>query len=264
MADRPILFSAPMVRALLNGRKTQTRRIMKVQPPKNEDFPGSYFGVGRKVADGVKMYSLNDYDRLPKHPTKWDLDGSVGVARDAGYPREYDARFAIGDRLWVKETWNVFSFSQDGEVAWPLSKIPTREQFEGVKEQGVRGVWHVIHRESDQAREWFSDQKWRVSIHMPRWASRLTLTVTDVRVQRLQDCSEADAIAEGIERFACIGGNAWRDYGVGDGFNVRDPGNPAQRSYATLWDSLNGAGAWDANPWVVAVSFDVRNGNIDA
>lgn len=255
-----------MVRALLLGKKTQTRRIMKVQPPKQEDFPYSPIGIGPAVADGVKMYSLNDYARLPKHPTKWDLDGAVGVARNAGFPMQYDARMAVGDRLWVKETWFAESW-------YDRHKAEDRPAV--IAQIGQPKIWYDAGYLSgpfnarimstsplDLDAQWSKGRK-RVSIHMPRFASRLTLTVTDVRVERLNACSEADAIAEGIEGFACIGGNAWRDYGGGDGFNVRDPGKPAVRSYATLWNLINGAGAWAENPWVVATTFDVRQGNID-
>ncbi|MCK0533428.1 hypothetical protein [Sphingobium agri] len=232
MTDRPILFSAPMVRALLDGRKTQTRRIMKVQPPRQEDFPHSVMGINRKVADGVKLFSLNDYERQPKHPTKWDLDGSVGVFRDAGFPMVYDARFAVGDRLWVKETHACVGDAD----RWTLYRASGYEA-----ECDRHGFEKPYPAESEI--------KWKPSIFMRRGLSRLTLTVTDVRVERLHQCSEADALAEGIDRihYPELGDWGW-----------------PQRKYAELWNSINGAGAWEANPWVVAVSFDVRKGNIDA
>jgi len=232
MADRPILFSAPMVRALLDGRKTQTRRIAKFVEP-----------------DGDGWHIRNSGG------------GMIGCDDDAVVVNGPDyAPFAIGDRLWVKETWNVFGFSQDGEVAWPLPKIPSREQFEEVKELAVRGDWQIIHRESDRAREWFADQKWRVSIHMPRFASRLTLTVTDVRVERLQDISEADAICEGIY-FDGIGYTAGH-MGM-KGCNQEWSATP-RIAFANLWRLINGAESWEANPWVAATSFTVEQRNIDA
>lgn len=249
MADRPILFSAPMVRALLDGRKTQTRRIMKVQPPLQEDFPHSVMGINRAVADGVKMYSLNDYDRLPKHPTKWDLDVSVGVFRDAGFPMVYDARFAVGDRLYVREEWSTHPSVDKLKPSLLGDGTPTyyRATYE----------WSP----SDVIGAPFGRR--RAGMHMPRWASRLTLTVTDVRVERLQDCSEADAIAEGLKHDIDADSHDeptefWKGADVLPWH--RDP----VEAYADLWDHINGAGAWDANPWVVAVSFDVRKGNIDA
>lgn len=228
MTDRPIIFSAPMVRALLDGTKTQTRRVLKVQPPKNEDFPGSYFGLGRKVADGVKWHSLNQYPNLHKHPTKWDLDGSVGVARCAGFPMEYDARFAIGDRLWVRENFQLLSFGD---------YVPTKARPADVR-----------FAATDRCADLPSDVRgypWRPSIHMPRWASRLTLIVTDVRVQRLQDISDNDALAEGVNR------TNTSIYGY------------ATKRFERLWNSINGPDAWEANPWVVAVSFEVHQSNID-
>ena len=98
------------------------------------------------------------------------------------------------------------------------------------------------------------------SIHMPRWASRLTLELTDVRVERLQDISEQDAVAEGIERCA-IGGRAWRIYSKSALPNEGYP-NPRD-SYESLWQSINSRSSWDANPWVWVLAFNVHHGNVD-
>jgi hypothetical protein len=106
---------------------------------------------------------------------------------------------------------------------------------------------------------------------MPRWASRLTLTVTDVRVERLQDCSEDDAIAEGIEPVLCEPLAGWRSYEVIHTGPHKGKAHPhslvpnaeAVTSYRELWDSINGPGAWDANPWVTAISFSCEMRNID-
>ena len=200
MTDRPILFSAPMVCALLAGRKTQTRRIASFIVPAGEqchvrNAHGGWFGPASRVPEVAPDY----------------------------------APYAVGDRLWVKETWRSHK-SWDGEK--PSGIIPASR------------IWY----EADGRDNCDQHGKVRVSIFMPRWASRITLTVTDVRVEWLQDCSEADALAEGIDRIQFSDAGEW--------------GWP-QRKYAALWDSINGAGAWEANPWVVAVSFDVRKGNID-
>lgn len=230
MTDRPILFSAPMVQALLAGHKTQTRRIMKIQPPRQEDFPGSVIGIGRKVADGIRLFSLNDYKQLPKHPTKWDLDGSVGVFRDAGFPMVYDARLAVGDRLWVKETHACVGDSD----RWTIYRASGYEA-----ECERHGFDKPFPSENEI--------KWKPSIFMRRALSRITLTVTDVRIERLQAITLGDICAEGL-------GTSIYDF------------KPVQRGFdawIALWDSINGAGAWEANPWVVAASFDVRKGNID-
>lgn len=182
MTDRPIIFSAPMVRALLDGRKTQTRRVLK--PP----------------------YGTLEY-----------LGG--------GDWRPICTNFFKGDRLYVRETVvrqetdqgvGYQTYAADGAEVWPLTQ------------------WH--HKRNAIP-----------SIHMPRWASRITLTVTDVRVQRLQDISRADCIAEGI--------------------SAVDPAFPSSATTLTrfqgLWNSLHGPDAWTANHWVVAVSFTVQRGNID-
>ena len=211
MPDRPILFSAPMVRALLAGTKTQTRRIAKVRK-------------------GLKLENLIEHGER--------REGSIiHATRDMLAP----PRFAIGDRLWVKETWRTHRSWDDHK---PSDVIPCSR------------LWY----EADGRDNCDQHGKARVSIHMPRWASRLTLTVTDVRVERLQDISEADAIAEGCSPLSHPMGRTdllWHEIGP-------EQWQAPTRWYRNLWDSINGPGAWDANPWVVAVSFDVREGNIDA
>lgn len=239
MADRPILFSAPMVRALLEGHKTQTRRIIKPQPD------SSVTSVGVLSCSGVWSWLSGD----PRDIDTWAFEG------------EFHVGYRPGDRLWVKETWHAES--------WYDRHSPKR-RAELVEQLGAPHVWYPAgylletpyQRRVTQVcaldldAQWSKGQK-RVSIHMPRWASRITLTVTDVRVERLQDISKGDAISEGIE---WLGEALWRNYAYPS--NLRGTSS-AVVSYKTLWDSINGSGAWDSNPWVVAVSFDVRRGNID-
>jgi hypothetical protein len=146
-------------------------------------------------------------------------------------------RTQIGDCLWVRENWQGLSHgdyevtkSSQCEVRYaatdPLADLSTTD----------RGY------------------PYRPSIHMPRWASRLTLTVTDVRVQRLQDISAEDAIAEGLQWVAPTFGVP----GIASTWN-----GDSRISYAALWNHINGAGAWEANPWVIAYSFSVHKYNID-
>lgn len=212
MADKPILFSAPMVRALLDGTKTQTRRILKPQPPEGFDRMLGYVGVScTKVVFA-------------------DTDEATFEAA---------IRISVGDRIWVKETHSIVP-----RTAYRMS--------EGVPQMLRPNDNHdaAVYREG-----WERSQpgRWRPSIHMPRWASRLTLIVTDVRVERLQDISEEDAAAEGWpapENRARTGIAEIRDaYPIG--------------WYAALWDTINGPGAWEADPWVVAYTFTVMRGNID-
>lgn len=208
MTDRPILFSAPMVRALLDGRKTQTRRMIKAR--------GDCC-----LFDG----SWSDSYVLDPGNAEW---------------RARSIRFAVGDRLWVKETWRAHR---------------AYDQYR----PGLIGTESRIWYEADGRDNCDQHGKGRPSIFMPRWASRLTLCVTDVRVERLQACSEADALAEGAYRGKASGRIADNHAAMclGDWFAS------ARGWYADLWDRINGPGAWEANPWVVAVSFDVIKENID-
>lgn len=204
MRERPILFSGPMVRAILNGTKTQTRRVVKDINP-------------TLLASNPEPHHIANALRCPY-----------------GLP---------GDRLWVRES---HAPRADCEVSWRASMI------DGIN-RTIKG--DICYAADKNSRDWVS--KWRPSIHMPRWASRITLEVTGVRVQRLQDISEADAVAEGIEQAQP---GYWRIYGRDTDGADMDRG--ARASYQSLWQSINGPGSWEANPWVWAVSFKrLENGN---
>jgi hypothetical protein len=201
MADRPILFSAPMVRALLAGTKTQTRRQIKPRGTRPSIFNGGW----------TDSYVLDPGNE------RW---------------RQQDIRIAVGDRLWVKERamrkpdiWHYFA--DDTQVDWP-------------------GREPLAHFKRDNC----------PSIHLPKKASRLTLTVTDVRIERLQDISETDARAEGVDP-ASVHPGWWKSQTDGKLCPT------ARDAYGDLWNGINGEGAWQANPWVVCYSFSVAKGNID-
>lgn len=201
MKPRPILFSAPMVRALLDGRKTQTRRVVKV--PATTPKP-----------------SLHNWQIVDS--------GQVLKVGECPYGKP-------GDLLWVREKWSVAK-SIEGAV------LATRDQQWVAYAEDVR---LPAGRDYSWAIE--SGSRWRPSIHMPRWASRLTLEITGVRVQRLQDIRNDDAVAEGT-------------YGIfGEGFEAADP----VKKFATLWCNINGARSWSENPWVWALTFIVHKQNVD-
>ncbi|WP_219212963.1 hypothetical protein [Variovorax boronicumulans] len=214
MRERPILFSAPMVGALLAGTKTQTRRVVK-HAEHIEQF--------ERNADGSFYYDYLD-----------ELDPAYVRSREVPCPYGQP-----GDRLWVRE--NGWQRPADrAEQGWPYA-------YDADAPFGI-GAANEAYREEGWKR--------RPSIHMPRWASRILLEVTDVRVERLQDISETDAIAEGIERSPSMGKPGafqWCDYRIPH--DAAEWFNSPIHSYETLWDQINGAGAWAANPWVWAVSF---------
>ena len=198
MGDKPIIFSAPMVRALLDGSKTQTRLV---------------------------------------------LDNKRAVMRDRSDALDC-VRVHIGDRLWVREAF-VTGFVIADETG---------------RREGDRRVWF---RATDAGLTWFDpdtettldNPPWEPSTHMPRWASRLTLTVTDVHVQRLQEISAADSLAEGVQCHTCkaMGQSACNRRGC---FASID-------AFRAIWGHINGPGAWAENPWVAAYTFTVHRCNID-
>ena len=205
MTDRPILFSAPMVRALLAGTKTQTRRVVK--------------GAALDWLSGPSGFNA-EFVALPEN----------GLC-PYGKP---------GDRLWVRETWSPDPPCDGtwGYTAWSGCR---EGQIAGVPER-FRHKQHCIY-----AATWDHDPiRWTPSIHMPRWASRITLEVTGVRVERLQDISEADARSEGAPPSHPSIDRISREFGYAD----------FPRSwYGQLWESINGPGSWDLNPWVWVVEF---------
>lgn len=232
MADRPILFSGPMIRALLAGTKTQTRRTLKFQPA-----PG--IGIVRKT--------IRPLDDAPYHA--FERRSVYG-----NYAGELDIRIKRGDRLWVKEAHYITDDGHEKSVVYSDDQQSVHEHLAAIDSMqadlNLSDSWAKPHRTQ------------RPSIFMPRWASRMTLTVTDVRVERLQDISRDDAIAEGLIKdetappVAVEMGCDWSFEG-----DTRF-GSPVS-AYAALWDHINGAGAWVANPWVVAYTFTVQHENID-
>lgn len=233
--DLPILFSGPMVLALLAGTKTETRRLL--------------YGLRKAKPDA--SISI-DYDRryLPTGSPPPDHYWSLR------------RRFEPGQRLWVRESvqaivdaeeYDAIRYLADGHVA--RSAAATREEADRYADQlyGYRD------------RKGAPDRRTGVpvpSIHMPRWASRITLPVTEVRIERLNDITEEAALAEGVVPHPNGGFHV-------PGIPHPDPNWPylsrptAREMYAALWDVINGSGAWGENPWVSVTRFDVIPRNID-
>lgn len=230
MADRPILFSAPMVRALLAGAKTQTRRIARLPDPTRPIVEMVRVAFDRQT--GRPIFEMKD--RQGKHVAIRDGKNTMSA--------QYSPPYAVSDRLYVREAWRCHYTLDD---AAPRDLPPENSL-----------VSHVA--DGDRATHFRSAGRFRQGMHMPKWASRITLIVTDVRVERLQEISEADAIAEGVEHDS----DGWQDYQM----STTQCCTNARDSFRTLWDSLNGdrpGCAWADNPWVAAYSFDVITKNID-
>ena len=235
--ERPILFSAPMVRATLAGQKTMTRRVIKEHPlegPADAIFPDgsgkgfvAWWGPGPHTAEKTaKLYPGED-----------------------GFKCPYGQ---VGDRLWVRESWKTYA---------SLDHLPPREISTWAAIEYSAGGSNVVGQESLHGMG-----KSRPSIFMPRWASRITLEITGVKVERLQDITDIDAMAEGLSRLS-------KDaltfkYGIPDrdglpgnddcGWHWKEwTANPGV-AFKKLWDSINGktpGKSWDDNPYVWAVSF---------
>ena len=217
MNVKSIPFNAAMVRALLEGRKTQTRRIVNLDRYYTHLLGYNSTGLLKQYENGKLGLEFVNAAR-----------GLYSRENPDGLSAKYvPISFFVGDRLCVREAFSGFDFLRNHPPRdWPLSPI-----------------WYWADGNP-------SDKDWtrpKPSIHMPRWASRLTLLVTDVRVQRLQDISEEDAIAEGVNLARADG--------------RLDP--TSRLAFSNLWDSIHGPGAWDANPWVSAVTFTVHHCNID-
>ena len=204
MREKPIIFSGEMVKAILDGRKSQTRRPIKPQPEVSKGYDHGFWD-DTSSDEGWEYFarSSNGYHRRMAGPIK--------------------PTYQVGDRLWVCETWFCEGREQPG--------------------QGL----HYRANACDADEEWFKEEgwKWKPSIHMPRWASRITLEVLSVRAERLQEITERDARAEGIEPVV-----------VGINEAISKP------AFSRLWDSIYAKKPefqWEANPWVWVYKFKVVN-----
>lgn len=237
---REIAFNAKPheVRAILDGMQTQFRRFVKPQPIDSVDVDGNFYAGDHSA-----------YVKVDGHPN-WRTQFALECAR-----------WNPGDRLWVRETWgytaqcddingpgDVVAYAAGGEHVY--EDVGGNRRLRRIKDGRVMCPNHFC----------WPPKPWKPSIHMPRWASRITLEVVSVRVERLQEISEGDALAEGI----CRGDGKWDTAGL-QAFH-RDPSGfyayPSQvrhnapcHAYRSLWESINGPGSWAANPWVWVVEF---------
>lgn len=215
--ERPILFSGPMVNSILAGRKTQTRRIVKFGKNK-PNFCASWVGWTDHYEYGPGWYAQDvdqPYGELAEMLDEIKLTGPFGE---------------VGSHLYVKETWRTSAVSDDTKPSLLFD--------------GADRIWY----EADGYRDHLAG-KVRQSIFMPRWASRLTLEITDIRVERIQDISHEDALAEG-----CTGYNWVASSPYISGPHTDDGELPVEE-YERLWESLHGSGSWAKNEWVWVISF---------
>ena len=214
-----MIFNGEMVRAILDGRKTQTRRVMNPQP-------------------------ANDISRAT-FPNPDVVGWWCSLRHKHGSTTAHFCPFgAVGDRLWVRETWQAIHDSVD-----EFGHVEERTYAPSIPKEKDR-YWHTVYAEhfGDENRE---DRgfPWRPAIHMPRWASRITLEITSVRVERLNDISEEDARAEGIIDGGCL------NCGEPEPCGCVNPQPDATDAFAYLWQSIYGQENWDANPWVWVIEF---------
>ncbi len=221
MAEKPILFSGEMVRAILDGRKTVTRRVVKPQPIiKNGWAKWGWGNVGGQKAGRPR--------RCIWHVETWQREAGTAPLED------YCPYGRPGDLLWVRETWAI------------------DQGFDSIKPSDISSYWGGLYYKAAGDKP---VGKWRPSIFMPRWASRITLRVCDVRVERLQDINDVEVLAEGIQQ----NGRMYDSTGITFSEELRG-------DFRNLWDSINGDRvdkngdklpyAWKDNPWVWVVSFE--------
>lgn len=220
MKERPILMSGPNIPPLLDGSKTQTRRALRASLVESINFMGGNGDDELATIDSadIKFMEWRDDDGKV-HGPEWCV-ASAEYPEEGVVPLGQCPHGVPGDRLWVKETW----MHREGGVM--------RDAAGGVEDSFDD---EIIYRAAQPN----AIGRWKPSIFMPRWASRILLEVTAIRVERLQDISEADAWAEGCE--------GYDDDVTG--------GKSGYREYAELWESINGAGSWLENPWVWVVEF---------
>ncbi|HHN5367024.1 TPA: hypothetical protein ACQ8UR_003893 [Escherichia coli] len=225
MIERPIFFNAEMVRAILEGRKTQTRRLMKIQPKLNG---GMYEVFGAGWSSG-----MNSVPAMLGH--------SLATNCPFGQP---------GDRLWVRETWADVNASGIPAIAYRADKdVLLLTEDESFHDENGEVNYNDSRIEKYPFAQWYSDLvdgtegRWRPSIHMPRWVSRISLGITNVRVERLHSISEADAKAEGVFPAA---------------YAITPPEAACRVGFGDTWRSIYGEESWTANPWVWVIEFTAK------
>ncbi|WP_200982589.1 ASCH domain-containing protein [Klebsiella quasipneumoniae] len=244
MKERGMIFNSEMVRAILDGRKTQTRRIMKVQPESNQ------LGL-LLITDSTKHSDIGKYH--------WAESNATGNhVRSKLFSSPFGA---VGERIWVRETWATLGNEEGCYVDWEdnLCKGDERSAariYRASCEQRPcdYGLWSIPDDAywKPHTKEHKFEGAWRPSIHMPRWASRILLEITDVRVERLNAISEEDAEAEGIDMEAL--------YDSQDCYDCIADHNMTGRPTVTgafkyLWESIYGEESWKSNPWVWVIEF---------
>ncbi|EMP1238847.1 TPA: hypothetical protein ACGPDX_002172 [Klebsiella pneumoniae] len=230
MKERGMIFNSEMVRAILDGRKTQTRRIMKVQPESNQ------LGL-LLITDSTKHSDIGKYH--------WAESNATGNhVRSKLFSSPFGA---VGERIWVRETWATLGNEDGCYVDWEdnLCKGDERSAariYRASCEQrpGDYGLWSIPDDAywKPHTKEHKFEGAWRPSIHMPRWASRILLEITDVRVERLQSITLGDICKE-----------------VGCGLYDFRPATYGFQVWEELWKSIYGAENWQANPWVWVIEF---------
>lgn len=238
--ERPVLFSGSMVRAILSGSKSQTRRVVKHKWTHLWQEP--WYATGRVLDDLTNQPgSFMEF----RHRSQ-DEAGYAGSPASTLVPCPYGQP---GDRLWVRETWQGPIMGGDefeNEYRDDPAKFQTPE--------------HCFYAADGGSPPEFVDADdnlrccWRPSIHMPRWACRIVLEIVSVRVERLQGISEEDAIAEGIKRHpSCT--NGWLRGPIHGDQNIVDITAFPRLAFRSLWESINGPESWNANPWVWCITF---------
>lgn len=214
MKERGMIFNSEMVRAIVSGRKTQTRRIMKVQPESNQ------LGL-LLITDSTRHSDIGKYHWAESNATGNHVRSKL-----------FSCPFgAVGDQIWVRETFQgpLFDYELMDEYLEDSSKFEKPEFCQYAADGG--------HRPEYQDADDNLRHGWRPSIHMPRWASRILLEITDVRVERLKSISDRDALREGCSAADMKSGDCLADV------------------FARLWASIYGLDSWNANPWVWVIEF---------
>jgi hypothetical protein len=225
MEEHPILFSKAMVCALLEGRKTQTRRVMSFQPEPHTEVHGPelYAPVVVKCGEeepGTEIFGVYGDD--------WGLKCPYGQP---------------GDRLWVREKWRCEEL-ESGLDGVRFSGDNTFRKIENTIETS-----HSLGEHNNNRTLWINN-KWRPSIFMPRWACRIELEIVSVRAERVREITRNDAIAEGVS-------GVWKNPPEKEEYYQRVLLNPYVANYSVLWDEINASRGfgWDVNPWVWVIEF---------